>query len=124
MDHEIATLFGVVTVTGWKLVGWLGVFLFGSRWLIQMGASRLQGRPTFPRLFWYMSLSGSLLLLSYFIFGKNDSVGILSNLFPCTVAGYNLFLDIRHHRSTAVAAKPTEPVAEPEETEPETAGST
>ena len=29
-----------------------------------------------------MSISGSLLLLPYFIFGKNDSVGVLSNLFP------------------------------------------
>lgn len=119
MDHEIATLFGVVTVTGWKIVGWLGVFLFGSRWLIQMGASRLKGRPTFPRLFWYMSLSGSLLLLTYFIFGKNDSVGILSNLFPCAVAGYNLFLDIRHHRANTVPDKPTEPAAAAAETETE-----
>jgi len=34
-------------------------------------------------------------LLCYFIFGKNDSVGILSNLFPFTVALYNLYL---HHR--------------------------
>jgi hypothetical protein len=28
-----------------------------------------------------MGMSGSLLLLSYFIFGKNKSVGTLSNLF-------------------------------------------
>jgi lipid-A-disaccharide synthase-like uncharacterized protein len=41
-----------------------------------------------------MSLAGSLLTLSYFTFGKNDSVGILSNLFPCMVASYNLFLDV------------------------------
>ncbi len=46
-----------------------------------------------------MSISGSLLLLSYFIFGKNDSVGILSNLFPAGVAGYNLYLDLTHKRS-------------------------
>ena len=52
-----------------------------------------------PRLFWLMSISGSLLLLSYFTFGKNDSVGILSNLFPAGVAGYNLYLDLRHKRS-------------------------
>ena len=29
-----------------------------------------------------MSILGSALLLSYFIWGKNDSVGVLSNLFP------------------------------------------
>ena len=45
-----------------------------------------------------MSISGSLLLLSYFTFGKNDSVGILSNLFPAGVAGYNLVLDLRHKK--------------------------
>ena len=44
-----------------------------------------------------MSLTGSLLLLAYFSFARIDSVGILSNLFPCLVAAYNLYLDIRHH---------------------------
>jgi lipid-A-disaccharide synthase-like uncharacterized protein len=34
------------------------------------------------------------LLLAYFIFGKNDSVGILSHLFPLLIALYNLRLDI------------------------------
>jgi lipid-A-disaccharide synthase-like uncharacterized protein len=37
-----------------------------------------------------------VLLLSYFIWGKNDSVGVLSNLFPMMVALYNLFM---HYRS-------------------------
>ena len=53
-------------------------------------------KPVLPRTFWYMSVVGSCLLLSYFIFGKNDSVGILSNLFPMFVAAYNLFLDFKH----------------------------
>jgi lipid-A-disaccharide synthase-like uncharacterized protein len=45
-----------------------------------------------------MSVTGSLLLLAYFVFGKTDSVGILSNLFPALIAGYNLYLDIRGSR--------------------------
>jgi lipid-A-disaccharide synthase-like uncharacterized protein len=45
-----------------------------------------------------MSLVGSAMLASYFIWGKNDSVGILSNLFPTSVAFYNLVMDIRHKR--------------------------
>jgi lipid-A-disaccharide synthase-like uncharacterized protein len=52
-----------------------------------------------PRIFWTMSVFGSGLLLAYFIFGKNDSVGVLSNLFPMGVAIYNLMLDIRSGRS-------------------------
>lgn len=102
MDNEIATLFQWV-ITPWKLIGYTGVLLFGGRWFVQLIASHMKKQPTFPRLFWYMSLTGSLLLLSYFTFGKNDSVGILSNLFPACVASYNLFLDITHRRKTSAA---------------------
>jgi lipid-A-disaccharide synthase-like uncharacterized protein len=94
MNEVIGSYFGV-TVTPWKLVGYLGVALFAGRWFVQLWASRAVGRPTVPRVFWYMSMTGSLLLLAYFIFGKNDSVGILSNLFPAVIAGYNLYLDLR-----------------------------
>ena len=98
MNHVILNAYGLV-VTPWKLVGYLGVALFAGRWFVQMLASRLHGRPVLPALFWYMSVSGSILLLLYFIFGKNDSVGVLSNLFPCTVALYNLYLHQRARRA-------------------------
>jgi lipid-A-disaccharide synthase-like uncharacterized protein len=90
--------FWKVTLTTGKLVGYFGVILFSGRWIIQMGASRVSGKPVLPRLFWYMSMSGSIFLLLYFIFGKNDSVGILSNLFPFAVAFYNLTLDYKHRK--------------------------
>ncbi len=86
------------TLTPWKIVGFLGVLLFGSRWFVQMYISRKNKKPSLNRAFWLMSLSGSLLLLSYFIFGKNDSVGILSNAFPTVVSVYNLYLDIRYKK--------------------------
>jgi lipid-A-disaccharide synthase-like uncharacterized protein len=98
MNQCLIVLFGV-SVTGWKLVGYSGVLLFAARWLVQFQASARSGRPTMPRMFWYMSVVGSLLTLSYFVFGKNDSVGILSNLFPSFVACYNLWLDIRTNRN-------------------------
>lgn len=88
-------------ITPWKLIGYAGVVLFGGRWFVQLIASHMKKRPTFPQLFWYMSLTGSVCLLAYFTFGKNDSVGILSNLFPACVAAYNLFLDITHRRHKA-----------------------
>jgi len=97
MDQVIHNAFGI-TVTPWKLVGYLGVVLFAGRWFVQMHYSRKLRRPVVPTVFWFMSISGSLLLLSYFTFGKNDSVGILSNLFPAGVAGYNLYLDLTHKR--------------------------
>lgn len=105
------------TVTPWKLIGYLGVFLFAGRWVPQLLASRKNQRVTMPRLFWYMSLTGSICLLSYFIWGKNDSVGVLQNLAPSAIALYNLILDIRsggdskHQREAAEAAKAPPPEA-------------
>lgn len=96
-------LFEVVLNTG-KIIGFTGAGLFTGRWFVQLFASRKQRRPVVPRAFWYMSLSGSILLLSYFIFGKNDSVGIVTNLFPMTVALYNLYLDITHHKTLLPSA--------------------
>ena len=102
MNVVIATLFGVV-LTPWKIIGYVGVFMFAGRWFVQMLATRKQGRPVVPRLFWIMSVIGSVLLLSYFIWGKNDSVGVLTNLLPASVAMYNLVMDIRHARTDANA---------------------
>ena len=84
-------------VTLWKLVGYTGALMFGGRWFVQFFASRRAGKPVIPRVFWYMSLLGSLMTLSYFVFSaKQDSVGVLQNLFPTFVAAYSLHLDIRH----------------------------
>ena len=97
MNRVLIEVLGV-TITTWKLVGYCGVALFAGRWFVQMAYSRRHRRPVVPTVFWLMSIAGSLLLLAYFTFGKNDSVGILSNLFPAGVALYNLFLDLRHRR--------------------------
>ena len=98
---QIHLLEKVWVVTPWKVIGYAGVLIFAGRWLVQVVASHQAGRSHLPRLFWYMSLIGSLLLLSYFTFSdKKDSVGLLSNLFPASVALFNLFLD----RNRVVAA--------------------
>lgn len=97
MNDVIAVVFGIV-VTPWKAIGYLGVLLFGGRWVVQVLATRAHGRPVVPRVFWSMSMAGSALLLAYFIWGKNDSVGVLSNLFPMAVALYNWIMDVRHGR--------------------------
>ena len=84
-------------VTGWKVIGYAGALMFGGRWLVQFVASKRAGRPVIPRLFWYMSVLGSVMTLSYFVFSpKQDSVGVLQNLFPTFTALYSLYLDIQH----------------------------
>ena len=105
LHAEVVSFFNIPLGNFWgisldsgKLVGYLGAALFSARWLLQMGASKISGKPVLPRLFWYVSIAGSFCLLSYFTFGKNDSVGILSNLFPMSVAVYNLYLDFSHRK--------------------------
>jgi lipid-A-disaccharide synthase-like uncharacterized protein len=98
MNRPLLIVLGV-TITPWKLVGYSGVFLFAGRWFVQLAASRMKGKVVMPTTFWYMSAAGSVLLLTYFIFGRTDSVGVLSNLFPLCVALYNLHLDRKNARA-------------------------
>jgi lipid-A-disaccharide synthase-like uncharacterized protein len=100
--HTILIQFLGIQITGWKIVGYLGVLLFSARWFVQMWASRAARKPTVPVAFWFMSAAGSLACLAYFIFGKSDSVGVLSNLFPCGVAAYNLYLEATHRQTASV----------------------
>ena len=98
MNEQIAWLSGFgVHITAWKLIGLTGALMFGGRWLEQFIASRRARKPVIPRLFWYMSLLGSAMTLSYFLFSsKQDAVGVVQNLFPSFTAAYSLWLDIRH----------------------------
>ena len=100
-----------VAVTPWKIIGYLGAMLFAARWLVQLAASRRAGRPVIPRVFWYMSISGSAMTLAYFTFSaKSDSVGVLQNLFPAATALYSLYLDLYHerrHRMTTTSREAT-----------------
>ena len=97
MDAEIAWLAWTgIHFTPWKLIGFTGALMFGTRWVVQFRATRRAGRPVIPRLFWVMSLVGSVMTLSYFLFSaKQDAVGILQNLFPAFTAAYSLWLDLR-----------------------------
>jgi lipid-A-disaccharide synthase-like uncharacterized protein len=106
MNEQIVWLSGFgIHMTLWKLIGLTGALMFGGRWLVQFLASRRMGKPVIPRAFWYMSIVGSLMTLSYFLFSsKQDAVGVLQNLFPSFTAVYSLYLDIKHrgwHRDRA-----------------------
>src|SRR3546814_13005967 len=63
-----------VHMSPWKLIGLTGALMFGGRWVVQFFASRKHRKPVIPRLFWYMSLVGSAMTLSYFVFShKQDA---------------------------------------------------
>lgn len=98
MNQEILWLgWTGLHMTPWKVIGMTGALMFGARWIVQFVASKRAQKPVIPRLFWYMSILGSLMTLSYFLFSsKQDAVGVLQNLFPAFTAIYSLYLDVRH----------------------------
>ena len=123
MDRTLfeMVIFGTaVVVTPWKIFGTCGVLMFTGRWFFQAYYSRKAGKPVTPRIFWVMSVVGSLILLSYFVFSpKRDMVGVLSNLFPSAIALYNLYLDLRNEKK---ATSTNTAVARVQTAEPRTSG--
>ena len=82
----------------WLAIGFLGQFLFGSRFLIQWFKSELVGRSVIPISFWYCSVAGGVVLLAYAIY-KMDPVFIMGQGMGLIVYGRNLFLIFRERRA-------------------------
>ena len=101
--NEVLFTLHHVTITPWKLIGYLGTFLFTARWFVQLYATKKLKRVHMPLAFWWLSIVGSVMTLAYFIWGKNDSVGILQNAFPMFVSVYNVYVHVRHHEPEVVS---------------------
>jgi lipid-A-disaccharide synthase-like uncharacterized protein len=98
--HEALAQFHLLTITPWKIIGYLGTFLFTARWFVQFYATKKNKRVTVPASFWYLSVVGSFFTLMYFIWGKNDSVGIIQTVFPMFVSVYNVMAHLRRRDAT------------------------
>jgi lipid-A-disaccharide synthase-like uncharacterized protein len=85
-----------LTITPWKVVGWLGAGIFGTRFLIQWIASERARKSVIPFGFWECSAVGSFLLLAYFSIYRRDSVGVLQNLLPLPIYLRNLYFRYTH----------------------------
>jgi len=88
-------LFGI-DWTAWKVVGWLGNAVFFSRFFVQWYATEKLKRVVVPTAFWWLSLTGSLLLLSYGLFHNKDSVFIFAYAFTWIPYIRNLIIHRRH----------------------------
>lgn len=86
----------------WTAFGFVGQSLFTSRFLVQWWISERVGESIMPKLFWYLSLIGSLMLLTYAIAVK-DPVIILGQAFGVVIYVRNLMLI----RNVATAQKST-----------------
>jgi lipid-A-disaccharide synthase-like uncharacterized protein len=81
----------------WLGVGFGAQILFSSRFLVQWLASEKAGRSIIPVSFWYLSLGGGLLLLSYAIWRK-DPVFILGQSTGVFIYSRNIYMIIRERK--------------------------
>ena len=79
----------------WKIIGWLGNFVFFSRFMVQWYATEKRKQVVVPAAFWWLSLTGSLLLLIYSI-NRRDSVFIFAYAFTWIPYIRNLVIQRRH----------------------------
>jgi len=81
----------------WLAIGFLGQFLFASRFLIQWFKSELIGRSVIPVAFWYFSVGGGVVLLAYAVH-KMDPVFITGQATGLLVYSRNLYLIFREKK--------------------------
>jgi lipid-A-disaccharide synthase-like uncharacterized protein len=90
---------GSTESTIWIGIGFIGQALFSARFFLQWLASERAKRSIVPLAFWYFSLAGGLVLLSYAIH-KRDPVFIVGQATGVFVYLRNLYL-IRTGRQRA-----------------------
>ena len=96
---------GSTESTIWIGIGFIGQALFSARFFLQWLASERAKRSIVPLAFWYFSLAGGLVLLSYAIH-KRDPVFIVGQATGLLVYSRNLWLI---HRSRRVPEPPVVP---------------
>jgi lipid-A-disaccharide synthase-like uncharacterized protein len=79
-----------------EVVGWLGNAVFCSRFFVQWYATERRKQVVVPALFWWLSLAGSLLLLSYAVLDKKGPVIIFAYAFTWIPYIRNLVIHHRH----------------------------
>ena len=79
----------------WKVEGWLGNAIFFSRFAVQWYATEKKKQVVVPAAFWWLSLTGSIMLLAYSLH-KLDSVFIFAYAFPWIPYIRNLIIHQRH----------------------------
>ena len=76
--------------TIWQIIGFIGQFMFSMRFILQWIASEKQKQSVMPVSFWFFSMFGSFILLSYAIY-QQDPVFILGQSFGIIIYLRNLY---------------------------------
>lgn len=88
---------GMLVDQGLLVLGFIAQGLFAARFLVQWIASERAGRSVVPVSFWFLSVSGGVLLLLYAILRK-DPVFILGQASGLIIYGRNLYLIYRERK--------------------------
>ena len=75
----------------WLIIGFIGQTIFASRFLVQWVASEKASKSIIPNIFWWISLAGSMVLLSYAIH-KEDPVFIVGQSCGFLIYSRNIYL--------------------------------
>ena len=102
------TLFSIFRVNHWGefwwiVVGFTGQALFSTRFLIQWIMSERAKQSVMPVAFWYFSLAGGVVLLSYAIY-RRDPVFMLGQAMGLIIYSRNIYFIRAHNKSEANAA--------------------
>jgi lipid-A-disaccharide synthase-like uncharacterized protein len=84
----------------WIAVGFLGQAMFSGRFLVQWLSSERMRRSVIPLAFWYFSIAGSLILLTYAIHRK-DPVFIVGQCTGLLIYARNLYFIHRAARAAS-----------------------
>ena len=85
-------------IGGWELVGFGGLLVFSSRFIVQWIASERRKESVIPISFWYLSIVGSLCLLGYAL-SRSDPIFVLSYLFNGLIYVRNIYFVYRKKRA-------------------------
>ena len=89
-----------MTTNQWLIVGFVGQAFFGARFIIQWIVSERKGESTIPLAFWYCSIGGAMVLLTYAIY-RQDPVFIVGQSLGSIIYIRNLVLIDRKRKSLA-----------------------
>lgn len=86
---------------GWLALGFFGQLMFSARFLIQWIATERNRKSVIPVSFWYFSIAGSFLLLTYAIYRK-DPVFIVGQSMGSLIYLRNLYFIFKHKPAEAL----------------------
>jgi lipid-A-disaccharide synthase-like uncharacterized protein len=85
----------------WVAVGFVGQAVFSARFIVQWIVSERRKRSVIPVSFWFLSIAGSVILLTYAIH-RQDPVFILGQAGGMLVYSRNLWMILRGPKAQKV----------------------